>query len=288
MSLDPSLCAQIERMYSPLWTVGLTAPELAEEFDRIGIEQGARYFATRVAPIGAVPAAVVVSTFVNFSPAVVEIFIPAVWDRFTPAQLLDAQSRGIQRAMARVLGEIDPADIAEAVALLRVAVDAAAHRPEGRPLFSATAALPWPDEPAAALWHAHYVLREFRGDGHIAVLVAEGLTGLQALVLHVALMPRLTRFFKATRGWSDEQWAGALRTLRADGWLTDDEEPTLTAHGHERRAAIEQRTNKLNVPAYEVLGEAGCQRLLELGEPISQTIIAAGGDRFIRTLLPVL
>lgn len=284
--LDPSLCAQIERMYSPLFNYGISSPEVGEEFDRLGVEQGTRYFATRVAPIGAVPAPVVASTFYNFNPELVGLFVPAAWERFTPAQLIEAQRVGVTRSMARVLADVDPGTVIEIVGLLQTAVTAAARHSEGRPLFAATAALAWPEDPGTALWQTHCALREFRGDGHIAVLMTERLSGLEAVILHIAVMARLTRFFKATRGWSDEQWAGGIQTLRADGWLTADEDVTLTPQGSARRAAIEQRTNELNVPAYEVLGEAGCLRLLELGEPISQMITEAGGDRFIRTLLP--
>ena len=46
---------------------------------------------------------------------------------------------------------------------------------EGRPLFAGHAGLPWPDKPHLVLWHAITLLREYRGDGHVAALVEAGL-----------------------------------------------------------------------------------------------------------------
>src|SRR5262245_10040378 len=99
--------------------------------------------------------------------------------------MLDAQLRGVDRALANLLADVDSDIVAEASDLMRRAAEAACARPEGRPLFAGYAALPWPDEPHLVLWHAHYLLRDFRGDGHIAVLTAEGLRGIEALAIHV-------------------------------------------------------------------------------------------------------
>ena len=59
----------------------------------------------------------------------------------------------------------------------------------GRPLFAANRALPWPDEPLAALWQATTLLREHRGDTHTAVLSAAGVTGRESM----CCMPRQER-----------------------------------------------------------------------------------------------
>jgi hypothetical protein len=282
--IDPALCGSLERLYSPLWISTVFAPEVTEAFDGLGIAPMARYFATRSAPMGAVPAPVVVSTFFNFSPAAVGAAIPQVWEQVTPGQLLAVQRDGVGRALARLLADVDVAVLAEARSLLGTAAEAAAQRPEGRPLFAGYASLPWPDDPLVALWHAHYLLREFRGDGHVAVLVEQGLTGLEAMLLHVALMPVLAPIFRPSRAWTDEQWDTAMERLRADDWLTADDEPTLTPTGRERRAAIERRTDELNVPAYAALGPAGCRRLNELGVPINKALTLDGAA--LPSLLP--
>ena len=66
--------------------------------------------------------------------------------------------------------------MAELAGLLREACTVL-RAPEGRPLYAGHADLPWPDEPLLELWHAASLLREHRGDGHIAALLHAGLTG---------------------------------------------------------------------------------------------------------------
>jgi hypothetical protein len=180
---------------------------------------------------------------------------------------------------------VDDATIAEATALLRRAADAACEHPEGRPLFAGYASLPWPDDPRLQLWHAHYRLREFRGDGHIAVLTADGLTGIEALQLHIAYAPRVGPIFRATRGWTDDQWNASVETLRARGWLTGDDDLTLTAAGLAYREDIEARTDARNALAYDAIGTGGCGRLVELAAPITAALLADGGSAFA-TLIP--
>lgn len=278
--LDATLCGSVERALVPLWLTTVFAADVAERFDDLGVGPAERYFATRAAPLGPVGAPVVVATFFNFSPAVVSMAIPGVWDRFTPRQLLDAQLEGVQHKLARALGDVDPAVVAEAAELLRPAAEAACERPEGRPLFAGYSTLPWPDDLHLRLWHAHYLLREFRGDGHIAVLAADGLAGIEALQLHIASAPAVGPIFRATRGWTDDEWGASVERLRSRGWLTGDEELTLTPAGRAYREEIEARTDACNVPAYAAIGDEGCRRLTYLAGPLSAALLADGGSLF--------
>ena len=282
---DAGLCRAVEQRFVPLWLTTVFAPDVSHAFDELGVGPSERYLATRVAPLGPVCAPVVVATFFNFSPAAISPSIPAVWERFTPRQLLDAQLDGVQRKLSRALEAVDTDVVDEAAALLEQAASAACEHPGGRPLFAGYASLPWPEEPHLRLWHAHYLLREFRGDGHIAVLTAAGLTGIEALQLHIAFVPAVGPVFRATRGWTDEQWDASVETLRARGWLTTDDEPTLTPVGRAFREEIEARTDECNVPAYDSLGDDGCERLLELGAVIDTAVVADGGSAFA-SLLP--
>ncbi len=278
--VDAALCGAVEQRFVPLWLTTVFAPDVSRAFDELGVGQAERYFATRVAPLGPASASVVVATFFNFSPAAVAVAIPGVWERFTPRQLLDAQLDGVQRKLARALAGVDGDVVEEAAGLLGRAAAAACERPEGRPLFAGYASLPWPDDPYLRLWHAHYLLREFRGDGHIAVLASEGLTGLEALQLHIAFVPAVGPVFRATRGWSDDQWDASLETLQGRGWLTTDDELTLTPAGRAYREEIEGRTDARNVPAYEAVGDDGCARLLEVGAAIASALLADSGSPF--------
>lgn len=275
-TIDVDRYATVERVFSPLWLTTVFSPDVDAEFEALGLHPLERYFATRVAPVGAVSVPVVVATFFNFSPAAVSGTIPEIWERLAPQQLLDAQLAGVHRKLVRALAPLDDRIVPEALALLRRAAESASDRPEGRPLFAGYASLPWPDDPHLQLWHAHYLLREFRGDGHISVLVSEGLSGLEALLLHIAWTPALGPLFRATRGWTDEEWDRAVEKLRGEGWLTADEQLTLTSAGRTYRERIEARTNERNAPAYVSVTHDNLERLIELGPMIGNALRADG------------
>ncbi len=165
--------------------------------------------------------------------------------------------------------------IREAADLARRAAEAACEHPEGRPLFAGHAALTWPDEPHLVLWHAQTLLREFRGDAHVAALLLDGLSGLEALVVHAATGEVPAPVLRASRGWTRDEWAAAVDALRGRGVLEPDA-LALTTTGRARRDRVEVRTDELAVPAYRAIGEDGCARLRELARPLSRAVVAAG------------
>ena len=65
------------RTLEPLHGMVYFVPEAAEAYERLGITGRAGYFASRAAPMGAVTADVVVSTFFNFNPELVHAAIPS-------------------------------------------------------------------------------------------------------------------------------------------------------------------------------------------------------------------
>jgi len=162
---------------------------------------------------------------------------------------------------------------------MQAAVRAGEH-PEGRPLFAGHADLPWPDAPLERLWHAQSLLREFRGDGHIAQLVHHGLDGVEALVLHEATGELPAGLLRRTRGWNDDEWTAAAGRLRARGWLQPADptnQLTLSEVGVALRQDIEEATDRLSVFAYEAIGEEGCDALRSLARPWSRAVVDASG-----------
>ena len=126
------------------------------------------------------------------------------------------------------------------------------------------------------LWHAQTLLREFRGDGHIAALVGEGLDGVEALLTHAASGDVPAAVLRATRAWPEDQWRAGVERLRERGFLTGDDEPTFTDAGRALRQRIEDRTDELAVAPYAALGEDGCDRLRALGRDLSRRVVDAG------------
>src|SRR3984893_18519184 len=155
-------------------------PETEQQLTSVGLRAGRMcYFAGRAAPMGAVGAGVVTATFYNFSPHLVARSIPLAWDLASPDAVAAARLAEADAALRRVLGPavIASADMATRAALLRDAASACGA--EGRPLYAGHADLDWPDAPHLVMWHAVSLLREHRGDGHIAALVAAGLAGIE-------------------------------------------------------------------------------------------------------------
>jgi len=250
-----------------------------EQYAAIGLDSSQNraigYFPARAAAMGAVSWPVVQATFYNFSALAVQFGMAGVWEKVTPQQVLDARYRGVDRALRRLCGDLlDGPEVAEALTLARTACEGCP--PYGRPLYAGNAGLPWPAEPHLALWHAVTLLREFRGDGHIAALVGEGVTGLEAAVLHVAQGDLLTRKpLQASRAYSDEEWDGAVAQMQERGWL--DETGAFTEQGRASRLRVEVATDALALPAWERIGEDGCARLRELMAPLVKAVVDGGG-----------
>jgi hypothetical protein len=274
--VTPALARRAWRDAEPVHTMIYFVPEARAAYERCGVsDPSMAYFGSRAAALGRVPAEVVIACFYNFNPDLVRHAIPAAWDIAAPEALQAARIEAPDGALRRGLdGLLDSAGLAEAAELARRAAVAACDRPQGRPLFAAHAALPWPDAPHLVLWHAQTLLREFRGDGHIAALVTAGISGLESIVLHVATGAVDGRFLRITRGWSREQWAAAAEGLRQRGLMTAGDE--LSEEGRRVREELEATTDRLAEPAYRVLGEAGCLRLAELTRPLSRTVVKAG------------
>jgi hypothetical protein len=262
------------RTLEPLHGMIYFVPEGAEAYARLGITGRSGYFASRAAPMGAVTADVVVSTFFNFNPELVHAAIPAAWEAATPAALVAARFDAVDAALRRLLGDavVSSEEMRRAAQLARQAAEEAALRVEGRPLAAAHAEVVWPTAPHLVLWHAQSVLREYRGDGHIAQLVVRGLSGLQALVTHAAAGDVPAHILRSTRGWSREAWDGAVDALRERGWLERGEELRFTEGGTAQRRALEEGTDALAVAPYAVLGDERCAELRALVRPWSTTL----------------
>ena len=175
-------------------------------------------------------------------------------------------------AFTRLLGDVvvHSTEMERAAHLARLAADEAARHVEGRPLAAGHAEVAWPSEPHLALWHAQSILREYRGDGHVAFLVVHGLSGIEALVTHAAAGDVPAPVLQATRGWPDDAWRGAVDALRVRGWLDRGEPLRFTEWGAAQRLAIEDGTDEAAAAPYAVLGDDGCDELRALVRPWSR------------------
>ncbi|MEV7041328.1 hypothetical protein [Amycolatopsis sp. NPDC051061] len=262
--------------FDSLHALAYFAPEVDQALTGIGLRPGRMpYFAGRSAAMGPVGPEVVAATFYNFNPEVVARVIPRAWTLATPEQVLRARLEGVDGALTRLLGEdeLKSDQVVEAAELAREAT--AGCTTAGRPLYAAHAGLDWPEPPHLALWHAITLLREHRGDGHVAALLLNGLSGVEALVTHVATGAGFTvDAAKLTRGWSDEQWTAAEQGLRDRGLL--DGEGALTGEGVAVRDRVEAATEAAARGPWDHLGPEKLARLEELGRDLTRRVVAAG------------
>lgn len=273
--LAAGTAARAHRAIESLHSLVYFAPEAEQHLTEAGLRPGRMcYFASRSAPMGAASAGVTAATFYNFNPELVARVIPRAWTLATPQQIVSARFVAADAALRRLLGaEIVASDeVAEAAALARQA--STALRPEGRPLYAAHADLDWPDEAHLVLWHAVTLLREYRGDGHLAALLTARLSGIEAILTHTATGTGFTtESAKVLRGWSDQQWDEAAEGLRVRGLMDAD---GLSADGVALRQEIEAETDRMDVAAWQHLGPERTERLIELGKALTRTVIANG------------
>jgi hypothetical protein len=223
--------------------------------------------------MGAVTRGAVAGVFYPFNPDFIGRYIPEAWTLASPDRIVTGRFEAADGALRRLLGPdvVASPELREAADLARSAADGCVHN--GRPLYAALAELDWPAEPHVVLWHAITLLREFRGDGHVAVLVSHGLDGLPALITHTATGTGFQESAaKALRGWSEEDWAGAVRQLQDRGIL--DESGALTEQGARLRQDIEDATNRLAEKPWLRLGADKAERLREIGRKLTGLVLA--------------
>lgn len=252
------------------------SPDLGRELATRGVgDPMGCYLAGRAAALGRVGPGVVTAVFHNFRYDTVARHLPAVWEQVTPEEVLAARLRAADTTLRRVLGAeaLTARPLREAARLALRAVEGCG-RP-GRPLYAAHADQPVPEAPHLALWYAATLLREHRGDSHVAALSAAGLDGIEALVSHCASdagMPRDA--VMAQRGWSRQDWAAAEDRLRERGLMTAD--GALTGRGRRLRTELEEETDRGDRGPYRHLGAAGVAELTRRTEEFGRTAGAAG------------
>jgi hypothetical protein len=256
-------------LFEPVHVVTYFTAEARAGFEDAGLRGFWRgYFAGRAALLGRAGPAVVTASFYTFTPPMVARALPAVWDLTTPDDALAARSAGAVVALRRLLGERAAGLTTLADRLLRVTdgLDCS-----GRVLAAANTALPVPAEPAARVWHAATLLREHRGDGHSAALLAADIDGCEALVLRAGA--DLSReVLQPVRGWSDEQWDQAAARLAGRGWLGED--GRVTQAGAAARQAVEVATDRAAARPWARLGPAATEELAGLLAPVARACAA--------------
>jgi hypothetical protein len=274
MSRDPSVARKIWQRLELVHAVTYFAPEAIGALRTAGYRGfWMGYFAGRAAPLGAAGPHVVGALFYNFASARVSRALPDAWGFAPPEAALAARLEGSVAALRRILDAAAWGPDVDAAAEL--AARAASSAPsDGRALYAANRALPWPDEPLAALWHAATLLREHRGDGHVATLTAAGVSGREANVVQAAAGITPRQVFTTARDYDDAEWDELVSALARRGLLTADGK--LTPAGKRLKADVELRTDMIALSAYEVLDDDEIERLTAALTPLARAVLDSG------------
>ena len=221
----------------------------------------------RAASLGEPPAELVQCTFAVFEPN----FLAGVYGEGRAACSREEILALREGPTVTSLGSVVSGDEVPRVAgLLRRAVQEADGT--GRPLFCGLRSLSWPDAPVGQLWRAAEMVREHRGDSHIAVCVAAGLDPVEMTVLTELWLGMPLGSYLLTRGFVGEPLELALATLEERGWVADRQ---LTPTGRHERDRIEQQTDELQAGIVRALGDE-LDGVVEAANRWSDAVIAAG------------
>jgi len=247
------------------------APEAHANYAKLGLAgYGPGYFCSRGASLGRPSGLVVTAAFGVFSPAVVVPAVEEGWSKTTPEAILAARYDGATASLRRLFGEPDAKQLSRAVELLRRGLDAAEG--PGHALFSGLKSLPFPEEPLGQLWRCCDMVREHRGDSHIAVWTKAMVAPVEIQLMSELQMGIPLKTYSATRGWTVAQMDATLDGMRAKGWMEGD---VFSAEGRRFREQLEAETDAMEVPTVEAIG-GDLDELLEILRPWARAIVSAG------------
>ncbi|GAA1030957.1 MULTISPECIES: SCO6745 family protein [Amycolatopsis] len=271
-----STARRMFELLEPICLVTFFADECNEELAALGHRTyWDGYFASRAAPLGRPPAEVVHAAFYNFAEGEAARHIPSAWETIPAEASVAARERGSAASVRRILGD----ELASSPGLVRAAdltaKAATSASTVGRVMYAGMRSLPVPSDPVARLWHSATMLREHRGDGHIAALVGARIGGTEAHILSALEMGiHPPESFGRVHHLPKKRLAAVMDGLRERGLV--DADGHFTDAGRELKQSIEDLTDELAAAPYEALTSAELDELIAVLEPITATLVAAG------------
>lgn len=222
------------------------------------------YFAGRASPLGRVGAGAVTAIFYGFAPEFVRRAVPSIWDSMPPDRAVATRLQGIDQSVRADIG-LEPV-LAAALRVLPILRLPSDLDTAGRPMFAANAELDVADEPHLALWQLATLLREHRGDGHVAALVTNGVGPAEAHLLRLATTGVDPASIQPYRGWTEGDWAMAAERLHRDGWI--DHSGAVTARGRDVYRRVESATDGAAAAFIAHLDESDALAIVDAMRPV--------------------
>jgi len=262
---------QLRDALEPLAMHAVWAQEVYDALAAHGLDFLSGYVCGRGAALGEVPSSVVAAAFAVFPPELIDQLWTDGLAKLDRAELIALRNEGVAVSLRKVLGDVtteqEVLQVAETLERAAAVADGA-----GRPLFSALRAAPVLADPYARLWRAADLVREHRGDGHVATCVAAGLSGCEMNIITELWLGYSLGEYSNTRGWSREAHEQAVASLTVSGLVTHWE---ITEDGRAFRTRVEDRTDAAQRTLIRALGHQ-LAPVLEKVSAWSDRCIAAG------------
>jgi len=265
-NLPVSAARRLRDALEPIATQGWWSRPVGERMDSLGIETFASYVWGRSASLGIPEPTIVAAAFGVMEPSLIGDLYLDGRAAVSRADILNARATGAALALSSVVDE-DEADAISAPLLAALeGLDGM-----GRPLFSGLRAMPLSKDAGGRLWQAAEMVREHRGDGHVAALVVADLDAVEANILTELWLGYAVGEYTQTRGFAAETIAHAAERLSKRGWMHAGE---LTPAGIAARLEIEEATDRSQSRLVELLGDE-CEFIIERANAVSERIVAA-------------
>jgi hypothetical protein len=258
---EGSPARQLRDACEPVAMHAVWSQQTNERLAQLGLDFLTSYVGGRGASLGEPAGAVVAAAFAWFEPSLVITLWEAARSAVAHDRLVQARDESTVASLREVLAGEDPGEVASLLADAAEAADGM-----GRPLFSGRRADGRPADAVHRLWWACGLVREHRGDSHVAAAAAAGLTAVEMNILTELWIGMPILSYTATRGWPADAMQRAVARLESRGWVDDD---GLTDEGRAARLSIEQRTDDQEQPIAAALGdrfEEICGRLNHWGQ----------------------
>lgn len=238
---------QLRDACEPIAMHAVWSGRTSERLAQLGLDFFAAYVCGRAANLGEPRGAVVAATFAWFEP----LILSGVYDTGRATVSLDevtaVRAEATTQSLRDILAGDDPTETADLLAAAAEQADGT-----GRPLFSGLRSQGRPSDPVRRLWWACDLVREHRGDSHVAAAAAAGVGPVEMNILTELWLGLPLLSYTSTRAWSTESMTSSVSALRARGWLAGD---ALTPAGRAVRAEIERRTDLQEQSIVANLGE---------------------------------
>jgi hypothetical protein len=259
-------------MVEPIAGNAYFAPEVHGALEKLGYgggtpgpngihyPDGVAYFVSRGACLGPnVPGEVIAAAFGVFKRPMVVAAVTQGWTIADQPAVLAAREEGAVASLRRLIGDA-PDGLGWATDVLKRMAEAGPA--EGRHLHSGLLSLGYPDDPMGAFWRAADLVREHRGDSHIAAWIAADLDACEVGVITDPWRGQALKTWVRSRGWTEDELDAAIDRLRGRGLLDSD---GITSAGRALRESIDDATDAMEQRMVDALGDDATElfRLLD-------------------------